>query len=141
MRSRKRKDKMKLSLPPKLVEKLVWVPVVLLCKIFFIPRYAFDALLCLNWPFSRPNRETLWITLMRQTQMNHWRRRPESSCHSVCLEFEHEVNLVFNLVSTSERRYTTQQIQESPLQLLYLDTNLCINPTIVQCTLEHLHWL
>ncbi len=25
---------MKLSLPPKLVEKLVWVPVILFCKIF-----------------------------------------------------------------------------------------------------------
>jgi hypothetical protein len=44
---------MKLSLPPKLVEKLVWVPVILLCKIF-IPSYTFDALLCRNWPFSPP---------------------------------------------------------------------------------------
>ncbi len=35
---------MKLSLPPKLVEKLVWVPIIWLCKIF-IPSYAFDALL------------------------------------------------------------------------------------------------
>jgi len=26
---------MKLSLPPKLVEKLVWVPVILFCKISF----------------------------------------------------------------------------------------------------------
>jgi hypothetical protein len=34
---------MNLSLPPKLVEKLVWVPVSF-CKIF-IPSYAFDALL------------------------------------------------------------------------------------------------
>jgi len=34
-------------LPPKLVEKLVWVPVILLCKIF-IPSYTFDALLCLS---------------------------------------------------------------------------------------------
>jgi hypothetical protein len=33
-RSRKRKDRMKLSLPPKLVEKLVWVPIILICKIF-----------------------------------------------------------------------------------------------------------
>jgi len=30
----KRKDRMKLSLPPKLMEKLVWVPVILFCKIF-----------------------------------------------------------------------------------------------------------
>jgi hypothetical protein len=36
---------------PKLVEKLVWVPVILLCKIF-IPSYAVDALLCRNWLFS-----------------------------------------------------------------------------------------
>ncbi len=54
---------MKLSLPPKLVEKLVWVPVISFCKIF-IPSYAFDALLCRNWPISPPNRLTLQITLM-----------------------------------------------------------------------------
>ncbi len=41
----KRKDRMKLSLPPKLVEKLVWVPVISFCKVF-IPSYVFDALLC-----------------------------------------------------------------------------------------------
>jgi hypothetical protein len=61
-RSGKRKDRMKLCLPPKLVEKLVWVPIILLCKIFIL-RYMFDALLCRNWLFSPPNRETLWITL------------------------------------------------------------------------------
>ncbi len=34
------------SLPPKLVEKLVWVPVISLCTIF-IPSYTgFDALVC-----------------------------------------------------------------------------------------------
>jgi len=33
---------MKLSLPPKLVGKMVWVPVISLCKIF-IPSYGFDA--------------------------------------------------------------------------------------------------
>jgi hypothetical protein len=42
-RSGKRKHRMKLSLPPKLMEKLVWVPVISFCKIF-IPSYAFDAL-------------------------------------------------------------------------------------------------
>jgi hypothetical protein len=52
---------MKLSLPPKFVEKLVWVPVISFCKIF-IPRYPFDALLCRNWMFSAPNRLTLRIT-------------------------------------------------------------------------------
>jgi hypothetical protein len=32
----KRKEGMKLSLPPKLVEKLVWVQVILFCKILFL---------------------------------------------------------------------------------------------------------
>ncbi len=59
----KRKDRMKLNLPPKLVEKLVWVPAILFCKIF-IPSYAFDALLCRNCPFSPPNRLTLRVTLI-----------------------------------------------------------------------------
>jgi hypothetical protein len=45
------------------VEKLVWVPVISICKIF-IPSSAFDALLCQNWPFSLPNRLTLGITLI-----------------------------------------------------------------------------
>jgi hypothetical protein len=34
-RSGKMKDRMKLSLPPKLVEKVVWVPVKF-CKIFIL---------------------------------------------------------------------------------------------------------
>ncbi len=54
---------MKLSLPPKLVGKLVWVLVISFCKIF-IPSYVFGALLCRNWPFSLPNRLTLWTTLI-----------------------------------------------------------------------------
>jgi hypothetical protein len=62
-RSGKRKHVMKLSLPPTLVEKLVWVPVISFCKIF-IPSYTFDALLRRNWPFSPPNRLTLRITLL-----------------------------------------------------------------------------
>jgi hypothetical protein len=60
---RKKEDRMKLNLPPILVGKLVWVPVISFCK-SFIPSYAFDALLCRNWPFSPPNRLTLLITLM-----------------------------------------------------------------------------
>jgi len=64
-RSGKRKERMKLSLAPKLVEKLVWVPVISFCKIF-IPSQVFDALFCRNWPFSPPNRVTLWITLLHQ---------------------------------------------------------------------------
>jgi hypothetical protein len=40
------------------------VPIVSFCKIFnFIPSYMFDGLLCWKWPFSPPNRVTLWITL------------------------------------------------------------------------------
>jgi hypothetical protein len=54
---------MKLSLPPKLGEILVWVPVISFCKVF-IPSYTFDALLRRNWPFSPPNRMTLQITLL-----------------------------------------------------------------------------
>jgi len=34
-RSGKRKEGMKLSIPPELVEKLVWVPVISFCKISF----------------------------------------------------------------------------------------------------------
>ncbi len=43
----KGKRVMKLSLPPKLVKKLVWVLVILLRKIS-IHSYVFDALLCGN---------------------------------------------------------------------------------------------
>jgi hypothetical protein len=55
------KDRMKFSLPPKLVENLVWVPGISLCKIF-ISSYTFNGLLCRNWPL--PNRETLQMTLL-----------------------------------------------------------------------------
>ncbi len=44
-RSGKKKERMKLSLPPKLVKKLVWVLIIVLCK-KFIHSYVFDALLC-----------------------------------------------------------------------------------------------
>jgi hypothetical protein len=65
-RSEKRKDRMKLSLPTKFVEKLVWVPVISFCKIS-IPK------LCIWWcpsmpklgeKFSPSNRLTLLLTLM-----------------------------------------------------------------------------
>ncbi len=62
-RSGKSRDRMKLSLPPKLVEKLDWVPVISFCKIF-IPSYVFDVLLCQSWRFLAPNRLTLRTTLM-----------------------------------------------------------------------------
>jgi hypothetical protein len=48
----------------------VWVPVILFCKIF-IPSHMSDALLSPNWPFSSPNRLTLWITLMPKFHSNH----------------------------------------------------------------------
>jgi hypothetical protein len=61
---------MKLSLPPKLVEKLVWVPIISLCKTF-IRSYVFDDLLCGNWLFSPPNRETFMDnSIMLRTMQN-----------------------------------------------------------------------
>jgi hypothetical protein len=60
----RRKDRMKLSLLPKLVERLVWVPVIFVFVKFSFPSYAFDSLLCRNWPFLPLNRLTLQITLM-----------------------------------------------------------------------------
>jgi len=51
---------MKLSLLPKLVEKIVWISVISFCKIF-IPSYAFDTLF---WLFSPPNHAMLWVTLL-----------------------------------------------------------------------------
>jgi hypothetical protein len=66
----RKKKRMKLSLPPKLVENLVWVLVISFCKIF-IPNYGFDALLCRNWPFSPPNCVTLWITLIAKKRLKN----------------------------------------------------------------------
>jgi len=69
---------------------------------------------------------------LKKTSRGH----PESSCASVCLEYEHEVNLVFNLVSTSESRYNTTNSGITFAVALLGYTNICINPTmIVQCTL------
>jgi len=62
---------MKLSSPPKLVEKLVWVLVISFCK-FFIGSYTFDGLLGQNWPFSPPNHLSLGITLMYWPCSNIW---------------------------------------------------------------------
>jgi hypothetical protein len=71
-RSGKGREGMKLSLQPKLVGKPVCVPVISFCKIF-IPSYAFDALLCRNWPFSPPNHLTsLQITLLREVKYFHF---------------------------------------------------------------------
>jgi hypothetical protein len=48
-----------------LVEKLVWVPVILFYKTF-IPSYRFDALLCWNWPCSSPpNRLTFTYNIIK----------------------------------------------------------------------------
>jgi hypothetical protein len=51
--SRKRKERMKLSFSQKLVQKLVWVPVIWFCKISFPVMHLI--LFCRNWPFSPPN--------------------------------------------------------------------------------------
>ncbi len=59
---------MQLSLLPKLVEKLVWVPVTSFCTLF-IPSYAFDGLLCRTLPFSPPNHVTLRITQFTFTNL------------------------------------------------------------------------
>jgi hypothetical protein len=56
------------NLQPKLVEKLVWVPLLLFCKIF-VHSDVFDALLCRNWPFSPPNRLTIAITQWEHCSM------------------------------------------------------------------------
>jgi hypothetical protein len=72
---------------PNLLEKLVSVLVISLCKIF-IPCYAFDAILCRNWSFWPPSCETLQITLIgtqtynihcqpRQEVSELWRRRQQ----------------------------------------------------------------
>ncbi len=60
---KKERQHEKLSVPPKLLEKLVWVPVILFCQIF-IPSSVFDSLSCRNWPFLPPNCLTLGITLL-----------------------------------------------------------------------------
>jgi hypothetical protein len=58
-------------------KELVRVPVISFCKIF-ISSYAFDALLCRNWPFSPPNRLTLRITLLCTIKL--------TSCYELHLE-------------------------------------------------------
>jgi len=55
---------MKLNLPPKLVEKLVCVPIISFCKIFIPSYHTFDALLHPNWVLLPLNWLTLWIILM-----------------------------------------------------------------------------
>jgi hypothetical protein len=57
---------MKLSLPPKLVGKLVCVLIISFCKISFLVMHLTYALLCRNWPFLTTNCLTLQITLIYQ---------------------------------------------------------------------------
>jgi hypothetical protein len=80
---------MQLSLLPKLVEKLFLVPVISFCKIF-TPSYGLDALLCPNWPFSPPNRVTVWRTLLCQKwQLNGaWNLENEQK---QCIHVLHEL--------------------------------------------------
>jgi len=59
-------EDVKLSLPPKMAKKLVWIPVISFCKIFILS-YVFDGMLCRNWPFLPPSRVTSWITLLLTT--------------------------------------------------------------------------
>jgi len=68
---------------PKLIKKLVWVPVISLCKIF-IPSCAFDGLLCRNWPFSPPNQETLRISLIKYVE---WWSSIATQGHFNCSNF------------------------------------------------------
>ncbi len=79
---------MKLSLPPKLVEKLVWVAVIWFCKIF-IPSWVFDAPLCWNWLFTPPNGLTLCITLFYDNLLNINVLAPKTWCGAVCISVEH----------------------------------------------------
>ncbi len=53
----------------------------------FIPSYAFDALLCRNWPFSAPNRLTLQITLMHKQSSQNLNQEPEWVVTSPLLNF------------------------------------------------------
>jgi hypothetical protein len=43
LKKKERQDETQFTVPPKLVEKLVWVPVISLSTLF-IPSYTFDAL-------------------------------------------------------------------------------------------------
>ncbi len=53
------------------MEKLVWVLIILLSKIF-IPSYVFDALLCRNWSFLPPNHEMLQLTLITMKEQDNF---------------------------------------------------------------------
>jgi hypothetical protein len=65
----KRKDRMKLSLSPEWVEKLVSVPVIFVLVEFSFPVTCLMPYYAQNWPFSSPNHVTLRITLMHCV---HW---------------------------------------------------------------------
>ncbi len=94
---------MKLSLPPNLVDKLVWVPIISFCRIF-IPIYTFDALLCRNWLVSPPSL-TLRITLLRSLNFGpiynkkaspmvwflcHFQRKGVNLC-KICCSYSHPI--------------------------------------------------
>jgi len=84
---------MKLSLPPNLVDKLVWVPIISFCRIF-IPIYTFDGLLCRNWLVSPPNSLTLRITLLRSSNFGPIYNKKASPMVWFLCHFQHKgVNL------------------------------------------------
>jgi hypothetical protein len=102
----KMKDRMKLSLPPKLVEILVWVPGISLCKIL-ISSYTFNTLLCRNWPL--PNRETLQITLLWSDicflqKAGHFRKRNKRAIHFLKLSPLFFFFFLWYLVHTKKRK-------------------------------------
>ncbi len=92
---------MKLSLLPKMVEHIVWVPVISFCKIF-LSCYVYDALLCRKTGQSHPPcRETFWITLLLSrnfSQQNGWvfhfSNCPTSSFHFL----SHDTKIFFSFL-------------------------------------------
>jgi hypothetical protein len=72
---------MKLSLQPKLVEKLVLGPSYFdfVKLVTFLVMYVFDTLLCQNWLLSHPNHETLRRTLMVFQGSNNFNKYQQKS--------------------------------------------------------------
>jgi hypothetical protein len=99
------------TVPSELVEKLVWVPVILLCKIFILS-YMFDVLLCRNWPSSPPNRETLNSSIW-------WNIILSGICFM--LHVGDEIHLVFVLVGSGSPHNSTHAILIMGVQIPYFN--------------------